>query len=417
MPQFADDLFLGGLQGQTYMGTGTQAATSVFTGTISTTTLTVVSTQSGDALVVGQYITGSSVTANSYITAATGQNSSGQNTYTLSQSSTVSSNTTMYASGNALLGDPSPMSLGVGPLGRVYVLDTIPQTLQAANIAASQTPAAAGNLTLTAGTSAKSVVRTDGTTVIQVDMPRALQVVSGTAVASTLAGVAITGTGGQISYTSQTGLVSGQRLTISGTYGGTGSITGYSNPTTYILTAVTATTATLTTTAGAAVVTTAGTPTGLTYTLGVAPQAMTVSGYDYYGQSMSEVITSSAAVSTAVNGKKAFYQISSIATAGATGTTITVGTTDILGLPVRVIDAGYIINASWANTLGANAGTLVNADMTTPATTTTGDVRGTFLPATSATNGSRRLVMAIAVPAIAVGPNATRVGALGVTQA
>ena len=417
MPQFADDLFLGGLQGQTYMGTGTQAATSVFTGTISTTTLTVVSTQSGDALVVGQYITGSSVTANSYITAATGQNSSGQNTYTLSQSSTVSSNTTMYASGNALLGDPSPMSLGVGPLGRVYVLDTIPQTLQAANIAASQTPAAAGNLTLTAGTSAKSVVRTDGTTVIQVDVPRALQVVSGTAVASTLAGVAITGTGGQISYTSQTGLVSGQRLTISGTYGGTGSITGYSNPTTYILTAVTATTATLTTTAGAAVVTTAGTPTGLTYTLGVAPQAMTVSGYDYYGQAMSEVITSSAAISTAVNGKKAFYQISSIATAGATGTTITVGTTDILGLPVRVIDAGYIINASWANTLGANAGTLVNADMTATATSTTGDVRGTFLPATSATNGSRRLVMAIAVPAIAVGPNATRVGALGVTQA
>jgi hypothetical protein len=417
MPQFADDLFLGGLQGQTYMGTGTQAATSVFTGTISTTTLTVVSTQSGDALVVGQYITGSSVTANSYITAATGQNSSGQNTYTLSQSSTVSSNTTMYASGNALLGDPSPMSLGVGPLGRVYVLDTIPQTLQAANIAASQTPAAAGNLTLTAGTSAKSVVRTDGTTVIQVDVPRALQVVSGTAVASTLAGVAITGTGGQISYTSQTGLVSGQRLTISGTYGGTGSITGYSNPTTYILTAVTATTATLTTTAGAAVVTTAGTPTGLTYTLGVAPQNMTVSGYDYYGQPMTEVITSSAAISTAVNGKKAFYQISSIATAGATGTTITVGTTDILGLPVRVIDAGYIINASWANTLGANAGTLVNADMTATATSTTGDVRGTFLPATSATNGSRRLVMAIAVPAIAVGPNATRVGALGVTQA
>ena len=417
MPQFADDLFLGGLQGQTYMGTGNQAATSVFTGIISTTTLTVVSTQSGDALVVGQYITGSSVTANSYITAATGQNSSGQNTYTLSQSSTVSSNTTMYASGNALLGDPSPMSLGVGPLGRVYVLDTIPQTLQAANIAASQTPAAAGNLTLTAGTSAKSVVRTDGTTVIQVDVPRALQVVSGTAVASTLAGVAITGTGGQISYTSQTGLVTGQRMTISGTLGGTGTITGYSNPTTYILTAVTSTTATLTTTAGAAVVTTAGTPTGLTYTLGVAPQNMTVSGYDYYGQPMTEVITSSAAISTAVNGKKAFYQISSIATAGATGTTITVGTTDILGLPVRVIDAGYIINASWANTLGANAGTLVNADMTATATSTTGDVRGTFLPATSATNGSRRLVMAIAVPAIAVGPNATRVGALGVTQA
>jgi hypothetical protein len=412
MPQFADDIFLGGNSSTTYMGTGNQAATSVFTGKISSTTLTVVFTQSGDSLLVGQYITGSSVTANSYITADLG---GGQ--YTLSQSSTVSSNTTMYAAGNALLGDPAPMSLGVGPLGRIYVYDTIPQTLQAANIAASQTPAAAGNLTLTAGTSAKSVIRTDGTTVIQVDVPRALQVVTSTAVATTLAGVAITGTGGQISFTSQTGLVTGQRLTISGTYGGTGSITGYTNPTTYVLTAVTATSATLTTTAGVAVVTTAGTPTGLTYTLGVAPQTVTVSGYDYYGQAMTEAITSSASISTAVNGKKAFYQISSIAVGGATGTAVTVGTTDILGLPVRVIDAGYIINASWANTLGLNSGTLVNADMTATATSTTGDVRGTFLPATNATNGSRRLVMTIAVPAIAVGPNATRTGALGVTQA
>ena len=330
MPQFSDDLFLG--NGATYMGTGNYAATSVFTGTISSTTLTVQSTQSGDPLVVGQYITGSSVTANSYITAATGQNSSGLNTYTLSQSSTVSSNTTMYAAGNALLGDPSPMPLGVGPLGRTYVWDTIPQTLQAANIAASQTPAAAGSLTLTAGTSATSVVRSNGTTVIQLDVPRALQIVTSTAAATVLAGVAITGTGGQISFTSQTGLVSGQYLTISGTYGGTGSITGYSNPTTYILTAVTATTATLTTTAGAAVVTTAGTPTGLTYTLGVAPQSATISGYDYYGQAMTQTITTSSSVSTAVNTTKAFYQIASITIAGATGTALTVGTALWLGL-------------------------------------------------------------------------------------
>ena len=54
--------------------------------------------------------------------------------------------------------------------------------------------------------------------------------------------------------------------------------------------------------------------------------------------------------------------------------------------------------------------------MTNPATSTTGDVRGTYIPS-SATNGSRRLVMAIAMPGIAVGPNSTRTGALGVTQA
>jgi hypothetical protein len=328
MPQFADDLFLGGNNGQTYMGTGNYAATSVFTGTIAATVLTVVSAQTGDALVVGQYITGSSVTANSYITAATGQNTSGQNTYTLSASSTVSSNTTMTASGNALLGDPAPMSLGVGPLGRIYVFDTVPQTLQAANIAASQTPAAAGALTLTAGTSARSVVRSDGTTVIQLDVPRAVSV-----------------------------------------------------------TLVTAGTA----------------------------RVYTVSGYDYYGQAMSEAITSVAAATTA--GKKAFYQISSIVGAGGgSGTALTFGTTDVIGLPVRVIDAGYVIKAGWNNTLLQNAGTFTAADMTSPATTTTGDVRGTFLPATNAADGSRRLVMSLAVPGIAVGPNATRTGALGVTQ-
>jgi len=414
MPQFQDDIFVGGIQGQTYMGTGAYASNAVFSGTIASTTLTVTALLSGDALVVGQYITGSGVTANSYISASTGQNSLGQNTYTLSQSSTVSSAVTMYAAGNALLGDPSPMSLGVGPLGRVYVWDTIPQTLQAANIAASQTPAAAGNLTLTAGTSATSVVRSNGVTAIQVDVPRALTITTGTAAASTLAGVAITGTGGQISYTSQAGLVSGQYLTISGTLGGTGSITGYSNPTTYVLTAVTATTATLTTTAGAAVVTTAGTPTGLTYTLGVAPVTATISGYDYYGQAMTQAITTSSSVSTAVTTTKAFYQITQVAVSGATGTTLTVGTSDTLGLPVRVIDAGYVISVGWNNTLARDTGTLTVA-ATATATSTTGDVRGTYAVGTS--NGSKRLVMSIAMPAIAVGPNATRVGALGVTQA
>jgi hypothetical protein len=203
-------------------------------------------------------------------------------------------------------------------------------------------------------------------------------------------------------------------LTISGTLGGTGTITGYTNPTTYILTAVTATSATLTTTAGAAVVTTAGTPTGLTYTLGVAPVTVTVTGYDLYGQPMSEAITSSAAVSTAVNGKKAFLQVTSVSVSAATGTAVTVGTTDILGLPVRVFNVAYIASVKSNNTLAQDAGTFVAADTNT-ATTTTGDVRGTYVPAT-ASNGIVRTVMGILLPGIAVGPNATRVGAVGVNQ-
>ena len=219
MPQFSDDLFLGTAQG--YIGTNNTNAEAVITGSVSGTTMTVTAMNSGDSLVLGQYVNGTGITANSYITAFV-SGAGGTGTYTLSASSSATGSITIYASGNAGLNDPSPMEVGVGPLGREYVWDVIPQALQAANIAASQTPAAAGNLTLTAGTSAKSVVRTDGTTVIQLDTPRALSITTGTAAAATLASVAITGTGGQISYTSQTGLVSGQYLTISGTLGGTG---------------------------------------------------------------------------------------------------------------------------------------------------------------------------------------------------
>jgi len=85
-----------------------------------------------------------------------------------------------------------------------------------------------------------------------------------------LASVTISGTGGQFACTSTApfAISVGQKLIISGTYGGTGSITGYSDPTTYLVSATNGTTTfTLTTTAGVAIVTTAGTPTGLTYKL------------------------------------------------------------------------------------------------------------------------------------------------------
>jgi len=86
--------------------------------------------------------------------------------------------------------------------------------------------------------------------------------------ATTLSGVAITGTAGQFSCTASTyTLVVGQSVTISGTYGGTGSISGYTSPTKYYIVATNgSTTFTLSTTVGGAgVTTTAGTPTGLTY--------------------------------------------------------------------------------------------------------------------------------------------------------
>jgi hypothetical protein len=89
---------------------------------------------------------------------------------------------------------------------------------------------------------------------------------------STVAGVAIGNTTGTFTCTSNAYLAVGQQLTISGTYGGTGSITGYTDPTTYLVSAVsggagTVTGFTLTTLAGAALTTATGTPTGLTYTI------------------------------------------------------------------------------------------------------------------------------------------------------
>lgn len=82
-----------------------------------------------------------------------------------------------------------------------------------------------------------------------------------------LTGVVIAGTAGQFTCTAGT-IAVGQRLRISGTFGGTGSITGYSDPTFYRVSATNGTTSfTLISEAGAALTTTAGTPTGLTYNL------------------------------------------------------------------------------------------------------------------------------------------------------
>jgi len=414
MPQFSDDLFLG--SAETYMGTGLRPYSTTATGGTggtSSTTLTITALNFGAPIVVGMFVDGTSVTDGTYIIAY-GTGSGGVGTYILNQAINIANTTALTLHDFETLDNPAPMSLGVGPLGRIYVWDVIPQTAVANNIAASQTPVAAGNLTLTAGTSVRPVTTASGVSGFVLDCPRVLSVTTATAAVSTLSTVVIAGTGGQITFASQAGLVTGQRLTISGTLGGTGSITGYTNPTTYILTAVTATSATLTTTAGAAVVTTAGTPTGLTYTLGVAPVTVTVTGLDFYGQAMSEAITSSAAISTAVVGLKAFFIITSVAVSGATGTALTVGTTDALGLPVRVTDGGYICHVGWNGSFTIDGGTLIAASTAT-ATTTTGDVRGTFDPS-SAADGIKRLVVGIMLPGIAVGPNATRRGALGVNQ-
>jgi len=319
MPQFSDDLFLG--PAQTFIGTGIRPYTTTFTGTMASNVLTVTVLGQGAPIAVGMYVDGANVTDGTYITAF-GTGIGGLGTYTINQSVTAAS-TAMTAHGNIAFDDPSPMDLGVGPVGRIYVWDVIPQAAVTNNIAASQTAAGAGAVTLTAGTSVKSITTAGGITLLQLDLPRAVKVNCST-----------------------------------------------------------------------------------------TARAFTVSGYDYYGQAMTETITVSVA-GTAVTGKKAFFQISGATIAGS-ATAVLIGTSDVLGLPVRVFNVAYLASVKSNNTLAQDAGTFVAAD-TAIATATTGDVRGTYTPAT-ASDGQVRTVAGILLPAIAVGPNATRTGALGVTQ-
>jgi hypothetical protein len=324
---------------------------------------------------------------------------------------------------NNALGDPSPMDLGFGPMGRVYLYDIVPVANTVVLPSTTSTGATTYSGTQLAAASAANgtsyVTLADGTQVLQLDCPRAVS------------------TNGAASVTS-----------------------GY----------------------------------------------MTVTGYDYYGQAMSEIINYVA--STQTNGRKAFFQISSVTFSAASTANVSVNTLKIFGLPAKVTDPAYVFTAKFSagtidNTSGVVAGlgggtttyskqavsaltiaapgvftvaysppsgTLIqltgtlgslggvslnttywwtNASATTGtisttqanylagtkvtttgsytanalsivpqavSTPTTPDVRGTYV-LSGAPDGTKRLVINMGLTAIQVGPNSTRTGLLGVDQA
>lgn len=137
----------------------------------------------------------------------------------------------------------------------------------------------------------------------------------------------------------------------------------------------------------------------------------TVVGYDAYGQRQTQ--TRAGPNANTVNTLKAFKSVISVTPAASSATTVSVGSSDIFGLPFAVPDVGLVQSVKWAQTLAADAGTFVAAVTTDPNTATLGDVRGTYLPS-SASNGTRRLVMSFLLTDTQVGPAATLRGALGV---
>src|SRR6185312_16419492 len=100
-----------------------------------------------------------------------------------------------------------------------------------------------------------------------------------------------------------------------------------------------------------------------------------VAGYDLYGYPQTEQITG-ANIGVA-SGKKAFKFITSITPSGAVASTASAGTGDVYGLPLLSSFWGDV-DVVWNNAcITAPSTGYTAADTTSPATSTTGDVRGT----------------------------------------
>jgi len=143
----------------------------------------------------------------------------------------------------------------------------------------------------------------------------------------------------------------------------------------------------------------------------------TVNGYDLYGFPLSATLAGGnvAAVTTT----KAFKYISSVTHTGSVASTVTVGTSDVIGFPMRSDffgDLAMVYNNTWVT---ASTG-YVAAVQTNPSTATTGDVRGTMLVGTGGigtpTNGTIRLQLYLSPPLANMNISTNVNGLFGVTQ-
>ena len=136
-------------------------------------------------------------------------------------------------------------------------------------------------------------------------------------------------------------------------------------------------------------------------------ETATVYGTDVYGISMSELITFGGAAT--VSGLKSFKTVTRVAISAALVGNASVGTGDVFGIPYVATTRNSVLTAY--NGAFVTTGTFVAAVTTSPATTATGDVRGTYA-VPSASDGAKILTLWIYVA------NAdTKAGLYGVTQA
>lgn len=117
---------------------------------------------------------------------------------------------------------------------------------------------------------------------------------------------------------------------------------------------------------------------------GASTRTITILGWDYLGQKIKW--TGVLNGTTPVKPTKVFMWIDSIVFGAAADTvSVSVGTTDLMGLPYQ---AASLLSEMKNNAVAANAGTFVAAVLTDPQTATTGDPRGTYLPVTVIPDGT-----------------------------
>jgi hypothetical protein len=117
---------------------------------------------------------------------------------------------------------------------------------------------------------------------------------------------------------------------------------------------------------------------------------LTVTGLDEYGA----VVVESSASGTSLAGKKAFAAVTNVTTS-ANITGLTVGTGQVLGLPI-FLPAATSVLVELQDLAAAVAGTVVAGVAATP-TATTGDVRGTYTP-NATVDGDKGFKLLVSVP-------------------
>jgi len=321
------------------------------------------------------------------------------------------------------LGNPSPMDLGFGPMGRVYLYDIVPVAVSTTAILASTTSTGAttysGTQLSATSTAATRVTRSDGTIVLQLDYPRALTTVGaagvttgsmtitgfdyyGQPMSEIIAYVASTTTSGRKAFF-QVASCTFSAASAAGVSVGTTKIFGLPakfTDLTYFISAHTHNT--LARDTGTALQGLGG---GTTFYSTQAVSALTIAAPGVFTVAYSPPsgtlvsFTGSLGSLVGVSLNTTYYWVNASSTTGSIATT----------------QANYLANTRVTTTgsYTANALNLVPSSVSAP---TTPDVRGTYAPTTTP-DGTQRLVIALGMTAIQVGPNATRAGLLGSDQA